>query len=228
MVSTPLMALTIPVADAAALLLPLLIACDIFAVRHYWNRSDRRSVGLLLAGALPGVAVGAFFFAYFSENERALQVGMGVLALVFVLFQVVRALVLGLLEKRRPAAAAGVLMGALSGFASTLAHAGGPPVTMYLLPQKLPRDRYVGTAVMFFATLNLVKLVPYHSLGLLKVGNLLIVLVLAPLSYAGVRLGIFLNARFTDLWFNRVVYGVLFLTGLQLVLGKSLLRALLT
>ena len=31
------------------------------------------------------------------------------------------------------------------------------------------------------------------------------------------------NRRFTDLWFNRVVYIILFLTGVQLVLGRNLL-----
>ena len=61
-VATPLMALTIPVADAAAILLPLLIACDVFAVTHYWGRFDRRSIKLMLPGAVVGIAVGAFFF----------------------------------------------------------------------------------------------------------------------------------------------------------------------
>ena len=227
MVATPLMALTISVAEAAALLLPLLIICDFFAVRHYWKCFERRCVLLLLVGGIVGIGVGWFFFAYFRDNQRVLQVGIGTLALVFVLFQVVRALVLGVLEKRRPPAVEGVLMGALSGFASTLAHAGGPPVSIYLLPQKLPRDLFVGTAVIFFATINLIKLIPYYSLGLLKVGNLVIILMLAPLGYVGIKLGIYLNARFTDQWFNRVMYGVLFLVGVQLVLGKSLLGMLL-
>ncbi len=46
--STPLMALTIPVADAAALMLPLLIVCDVFAVNHYRSNFHARSVKLLL------------------------------------------------------------------------------------------------------------------------------------------------------------------------------------
>ena len=36
---------------------------------------------------------------------------------------------------------------------------------------------------------------------------------------------VFLNRRFTKLWFDRTVYALLFLTGVQLVLGKSLLTA---
>jgi len=225
-IATPLMALTISVADAAALMLPLLIACDIFAVNHYRTRFDRRSIKLLLPGAVLGIGTGAFFFGYFSDNERILQTGLGILSILFVLFQATRTLIMGALEKRHPRAGEGVLMGAAAGFTSTLAHAGGPPVSIYLLPQKLPREQFVGTTVIFFAAINLIKLVPYYNLGLLRPGNLMTTLLLAPLSYAGVRLGIFLNGRFSDAWFNRAVYVILFLTGLQLVLGRNLLDIL--
>jgi len=225
-IATPLMALTIPVADAAALMLPLLIACDVFAVNHYRTCFDRRSIKLLLPGAVLGIGTGAFFFGYFSGNERILQIGLGVLSLLFVLFQAARALIMGALEKHQPRAGAGVLMGAAAGFTSTLAHAGGPPVSIYLLPQRLPRELFVGTTVIFFASINLIKLFPYYTLGLLKTGNLMTTLLLSPLSYVGVKLGIYLNGRFPEVWFNRLVYTILFLTGLQLALGQNLLGML--
>lgn len=222
-VATPLMALTIPVTDAAAILLPLLMVCDFFSVRHYRSQFDRRSVVLLLPGAALGIAVGVFFFGYFKGNERVLQVGIGVLALGFVLFQAGKAALLGALEKRRPPGWVGALMGTVAGFTSTLAHAGGPPVTVYLLPQGLPRQLFVGTTVILFAAINLMKLGPYYWLDLFHVGNLKAIALLSPLAYVGVALGIWLNRHFTDLWFNRIVYGILFVSGVQLVLGRSLL-----
>ena len=223
MVATPLLALTVPVTTAAALMLPILMACDVFAVRRYQRCFDRRSFKLLLPGAFIGVGTGAFFFDHFHDAQRILQVGMGILALAFVLFQTMHVLLLNVLEKRRPSAVKGVFMGALSGFTSTLAHAGGPPVNIFLLAQKLPRDLFVGTTVIFFACLNVIKLVPYCGLGLLRMDILVTAVVLSPLCYVGVRLGIYLNRRFTKLWFDRTVYALLFLTGLQLILGKSLL-----
>jgi hypothetical protein len=54
-------------------------------------------------------------------------------------------------------------------------------------------------------------------LGLLKVGNLVTIALLAPLCYVGVLLGVYLNRHFSEKWFNRLVYGILFLSGLQLV-----------
>jgi uncharacterized membrane protein YfcA len=117
-----------------------------------------------------------------------------------------------------------VTLGGAAGFTSTLAHAGGPPATMYLLPQQLPRGIFVGTNLVFFFLLNLMKLVPYALLGLLQLGNLTTILILAPLAYVGVRLGVVLNKRFSDVWFNRVIYVLLFITGLELVSGTSLIN----
>ena len=222
MLATPLIALTIPVADAAALLLPLLILADILSLPHYHNEFDRTSLQVLLPSAVVGIALGGLFFGLFSQNERVLEIGIGILALAFVAFQTGQALIFGALEGRRFARPTGWLLGTLGGFTSTLAHAGGPPVVIYLLPQKLPRNIFVGTTVIIFMVINLVKLVPYSMLGLLRVGNLLTILILAPLVYVGVRLGIYLNLHFTDKWFNVVIYSFLILAGVQLILGRNI------
>ncbi|MGW8192689.1 MAG: sulfite exporter TauE/SafE family protein [Desulforhopalus sp.] len=224
LLAIPLLSMVIPVIDAAALLLPLLIVCDIFSVLHYRKRCDQRNLRILLPGAIAGIAVGAFCFSFFQGNQQILKTGIGILAVTFVVHQWLRNKGYGVKKNHMPTAREGVFWGCISGFTSTLAHAGGPPVMVYLLPQRLPRDLFVGTTVIFFATMNAIKLIPYHYLGLLKVGNLVTVLILSPLIYLGVLLGIYLNKRFNDLWFNRVIYTLLFLTGTQLIIGKSLLR----
>jgi uncharacterized membrane protein YfcA len=223
-IATPLMALTISVTDAAAILLPILIVADLFSLRHYWNVYDRRSLTLMVPGAIVGIALGAFFFGYFSDNERTLKVILGIISLLFVAYQVTRSLLLGALLKSKPSALAGVLLGGAAGFTSTLAHAGGPPATIYLLPQQLPRQLFVGTNVIFFFILNLVKLVPYGALGLLRVGNVSTILLLAPLTFLGVQLGVWLNRHFSDRWFTYIIYAMLLLTGLELVSGRSVIH----
>ncbi len=224
--ATPIIALTISAAEAAALLLPLLLVADAFAVRQYAHRFDKTNLIHLLPGALAGIVLGWFFFGYFSDNERILKLGIGILALGFVLFQLFRAILLGSISRRPPNTGQGVFWGAVAGFTSTLAHVGGPPVVMHLLPQKLPRDIFVGTTVIFFTTINLVKLIPYSQLGLLRVGNLSVILILAPLAYIGVKIGVMLNRKFTDLWFNRVIYFVLTITAIQLIAGQNILHLL--
>jgi uncharacterized protein len=222
-IATPLLALTIPVAEAAALLLPLLILIDLLSIRYYWGRTHRHSLNILLPFALVGVGVGALLFSTFSDNERLLKMGIGLLSVGFVAWRAGQNMVLGALAERPLSDNTGRMLGILAGFTSTLAHAGGPPVTIYMLPQRLPRDLFVGTTVLFFTVVNLVKLVPYGALGLLQVGNLLTILILSPLCYLGVRLGLYLNRRFTDIWFNRVIYTLLLLTGIELILGQSVI-----
>lgn len=221
-ISTPLMALTIPVIEAAALLLPLLIVIDLLTTRYYYRSYDRTSLWILLPGAILGISLGTIFFGVFKDNERALEVGIGVLSIIFLVYQASRTLIYGALEGHRPPKAAGVLLGITAGFTSTLAHAGGPPATIYLLPQKLARQLFVGTTVIFFMVVNLLKLIPYSYLGLLRVGNLTTILILIPIGYLGIRLGLYLNANFTDKWFNRFIYALLLLTSLQLISGQDL------
>jgi uncharacterized membrane protein YfcA len=223
-VATPLIALTISVADAAALLLPILIIIDLLSIRHYRGVYDKPSLKLLLPSAILGIFLGALVFNASRDNEELLRRALGLLAVLFVIYQVGRSALMGVLEGHRPGQAVGIFLGVLSGFGSTLAHAGGPPATMYLLPQKLPRRIFAGTAVWFFFVVHLIKLIPYGALGLLRVGNLVTVLLLTPVAFIGVWLGIKLNRNFDEQWFNRVIYLFLFLTGLQLLTGGALMR----
>ena len=67
-VATPLVALTISAADAAALLLPLLIVADMLAVGQYRNCFDRGNLSVLIPGSVIGIILGWCFFGYFLDN----------------------------------------------------------------------------------------------------------------------------------------------------------------
>jgi len=56
LIGTPLLVLTIPVADAAALLFHLLIVADMFSISHYWKIFDRRLIRLMIPAATIGSA----------------------------------------------------------------------------------------------------------------------------------------------------------------------------
>jgi uncharacterized protein len=218
-VAAPLIALTIPVPDVAGLLLPILLFADALSVRHYYRFYDATSLRVLLPGGVIGIGLGALVFTYLSHHVRLLRVGVGVMALLFVLFQISRARWAGVWQSQRPATILGAVLGGLAGFGSTVIHAGGPFALFYLLPQQLPREQFVGSMVLFFAALNLLKLIPYTYLGLVRTGDLLTILLLLPLTFASVRLGIYLNQRFDNTWFTQAIYGLLLVTGLQLILG---------
>ncbi|MCA9885566.1 MAG: sulfite exporter TauE/SafE family protein [Anaerolineae bacterium] len=222
-IATPLMSLTIPVADAAAILLPLLLIIDVFSLWHYHKDWDRPTIRATLPGAIVGIVIGGLFFSVMADHEQLLKVAIGVIAIAFVIWQLGKNVVFKLPTESIPTWT-GWPLGILAGFGSTLAHVGGPPFVIYLLPQNLPQRIFVGTSVVFFFVVNLTKLIPYALLGLLTVGNLSIVVVLIPVAYLGVVLGIWLNKRFSPIWFNRLVYILLILTAFQLLIGDSFLR----
>jgi uncharacterized protein len=215
--ATPLVSLTVGVTQAAAILLPLLIVTDILALFYYRRDFDHKSVRVLIPGALLGILAGALFFRSLMGKDNLLCLGMGILSLLFVLFQLARGYILGKESTRHPGTVEGTVMGAVTGFTSTISHSGGPPLAIYLLPQRFPKHIYVGTTAVVFASINALKLIPYSILGLLKPGNLPAIALLVPFCFAGVRMGVWLNRRFNETWFMRLVYTVLFLSGLQLI-----------
>jgi uncharacterized membrane protein YfcA len=218
-VAVPLMSIFIAPAEAAGIMLPILCAMDLFGVHAYRGRWSRAHLKALLPGALVGIAAGAIAFGTLPVN--AIRLIVGAIAITFALNQwlaVTERIAARLAAGRaKPGRIAGAFWGALSGFTSTLAHAGGPPFAVYLLPQKLDKTLFVGTSVIFFFIVNYLKLVPYHFLGQLNVGNLAAALVFAPLAPLGIWLGVWLHRRVSERAFYNISYSLLMATGMKLV-----------
>jgi uncharacterized protein len=116
-----------------------------------------------------------------------------------------------------PSRALGRLLAVASGFSSFVAHAGSPPINAYVLPLRLAPASYAATMAVFFAALNLSKVLPYAWLGLADLRNLGTALLLMPLAPLGVWLGIRLTRRIAAHWFYRLAYAGMFLTGSKLL-----------
>jgi uncharacterized membrane protein YfcA len=210
--AVPLMALVMPPTQAAAILLPILVLMDVLVVKTYWGLFDRRALYLLIPGAVAGVALG--YITAGAMNEHYMRILVGVLSLVFGLQSLV-----GLqgFTGRAHHGGSGSFFGALAGFTSFSIHAGGPPFTMYLSPKQLSPVLFAGTAGLFFAAVNAMKLVPYYALGQFDTDNLSCSLVLAPLAPLGVKVGHHLVRRSTPSFYYTVVNVALVLVGAKLL-----------
>ena len=210
--ATPLMALTVPIPQAAAIMLPILIVMDVVGLWAYRGVFSRENLRLILVGGLLGVALGALTFRYLSDAW--IRVIIGAMSIGFVVQRyVVRARV----RPTVPSAAQGFFWSTFSGLTSTIAHAGGPPLSMYLLPQRLDKAVLVGTTVVFFAVINAVKLIPYAWLELFDARNLTTSIALAPLAPIGIWVGFSLMRRVPEELFYRICYGLLLVVGLRLL-----------
>lgn len=215
MLTTPLCVLAFPPRDALGMLLPLLCAGDAFSMYYYWGKWATRSLWLLLPGAVVGVVLGAQWVGRFSARE--LNVAIGLIAVAFVLYQVTRDFVLRLEQNFKPTPPLGLLFGLAAGITSTFAHGAGPVVSMFLLPQRLPKEIYVGTTVLVFTWINWIKVPFFITNGVITVHTLHQSLYYLPLVPLGVWIGVRLNRRFSESAFNRIVLATLLLTGLQLI-----------
>lgn len=210
--AVPLMALVMPPTQAAAILLPILVVMDALVVKTYWGVFDGRALKYLLPGAMLGVLVG--YLLADGMNDDYMRILIGLLSLVFGV-QSFFGLYLG--GSREHTVGRGSVYGALAGFASFSIHAGGPPLTMYLMQKQMAPLLYAGTAGIFFAAVNTVKLVPYYALGQFTSANLLYSLVLVPLAPLGVKIGHYLVQRSEPVFYYRVISVFLVILGARLL-----------
>lgn len=212
LVAVPLMSLTTEPLRAAAILLPLLMLMDVTALRPYWGLWDWRSLWTTAPGTVLGTAIGVATYDLLSPD--GLRVMVGAIALVY-------ALRWWLARDAGPARAAGLARGTvwstLAGFTSFSVHAGGPPLHVYLLSQRLDKTAFQATTVAFFFGVNWLKLGPYAWLGQLDGSNLATSLLLAPLAPVGIYLGARLHRSMDETIFFRIIYGSLVVLGAKLI-----------
>jgi len=188
---------------------------DLFGAYAYRGLASAPHLRALLPGALIGIALGGFAFGALPVN--AVRLLLGLIAIAFALNKWFSLAERFVAQHQRPGRAAGAFWGAVSGFTSKLAHAGGPPFAVYILAQPIDRTVLVATSVIFFLVVNYVKLIPYAMLGQLNASNMTAALVFAPLAPLGIWLGVYLHRRISDRVFFQVNYGLLFATGLKLL-----------
>jgi uncharacterized membrane protein YfcA len=211
----PLMSLVMHPLQAAAILLPTTVAQDVLTIWTYRRNWSASNLKVLVPSMSIGVAAGWWLAASFSAAHVRLLVG--VIAALFVLRHW-----LGPRFERwtpRPSTATGVVFGALGGFTTLLANAGGPAWQMHLLPQGLDKLTYVGTVTMLFGISNVFKVPAFGSLGLLTWENIAVGLMLVPLAVGTNYLGIWLVRRTPTETFFRIAYVLMLVIAVELIRG---------
>ncbi len=213
-VGIPLLSLVTDPISAAIIVAPLVAFMDLFAVRAFppstWSMPD---LGWLSGGLLIGLALGWAFFAIVDPRIVILMIAVVTLAFTVRWF---------LKDRLAPPPPHGVLparavsLATLSGFTTFIAHAGGPPVAMYLLGRRLDKAVLAGTTIAVFMLGNFVKLVPFVSLGLDRPHTLAAAVALSPIVPFGVWAGKALHDRMDQQRLYFWCYVLLLVTGLKL------------
>jgi uncharacterized membrane protein YfcA len=202
---------------ALGLMLPLLVAGDLIAVWQYRRLFAPQVVKRLLPATALGVVLGSLLLWWFHSQPPRLvgsliriEIGLECIFLVMLhWWRTIRGEREALL--REPLRSS--LAGSFAGVSSTLAHAAGPIVAVYLLPLRLDRRVFVGTNAVYFFLLNTAKLPAYWASGQFARAEPAFAARFLPLVLAGAAFGLWLNRRMSDRAFSRIVYALTFALG---------------
>ncbi len=214
MLVTPLLSLAMPVPEAVAMALPLLLLGDFFALRLYWKQWSPTHIRLLLPFSAVGVVAGIAVLA--SLPDGTLRIILAVFSLAAVTYKFASDRIKSLTYQHHNWHA--YLAGGASGFSSAVANAGAPPFTTYMLLQKVSPVEFIGTTTLFFITVNLIKLPTMIAAGFMHASDFGGTLLGIPLVLAGAWLG----RRFIEVVQPRVFEGIM---SAMLVLAAVMLVA---
>ena len=210
--AVPLMALSVTVPQAAAVLMPVLLLVDVLGLAAFRREFDRKLLKFLIPLGLVGTVLGALLFKVLDTHIVA-----GIVGGCTLLFLAQRLLFPPRADSQPPPKWVGVLLTVTSGFTSFVAHAGGPPLNAYVIPMRLAPLMFSATMAMFYFAINLSKWIPYAWLGLLDARNMATSVLLLPVAASGVWIGVRIARRINPSLFYRLIYIGMFLTGSKLL-----------
>ncbi len=228
-VCVPLVASVSNGATAVAVMLPLMMICDVACALLYRRHCVWPLVWRLLGGFVIGVGVATALMIFVPGQQAWLKKVIGGIAIAFALCYF-----LFLRDKRKIQDVVpqgvwfGIAMGVMAGICSTLAAAAGPPIQMYMLSQSRTQEarEHVGTITMYALIGNWLKVPTYLASGALNYQTLQITWPLVFALPVGLVIGVLIFRLFrmgehkgrTRL-FNDIMNGLLFPIGIFLLVG---------
>jgi hypothetical protein len=212
-IGIPLLALAMDPITAGSLLAPLFVAMDLYALRYWkpstWSKPD---LAVLTPGLVVGIALG--FLVLEHLDRHAVEIAMAAITLAFAGLWWRGG---GVVTTRPRSRSKALLAGTASGVTTMVAHSGGPPLAMYLLPLGLPKQVYAGTTSLFFTVGNLLKAGPWLLIGHPSPSLWLLMATCLPVALLGVWLGWRLHQRLDQAQLYRACYILLVATALKLL-----------
>ena len=111
----------------------------------------------------------------------------------------------------------GGICSTVAGFTSFSVHAGGTPTSIYLLPLRMKKEIYVGTRIIFFTFVNLIKLPLYINLSMMNFETFKQSLILFPVALIGILIGYQLLRIIEEKLFYNILYALIFITSSKLI-----------
>lgn len=207
----PLLSMIMPSLQAAAILLPILILMDAISVWIWRGKWDIKIIYALLPMGIFGIVTGWYFSTQISDS--GFRIMLGIISIFYVLKEWFWRPNSTFFSNQLSAR----FWGFMAGLSSYVAHAGGPPFQIHVLPLRLNPSVYSATAALFFATLNLIKLIPYAQIGQFNHENLSLSLSMMPVAIVFTLLGAKLVRNVNPASYYPILNAILMIVGIYLV-----------
>ena len=148
--AVPIMALAVTVPRAAAILMPVLLVMDVLGMAAFRKDFDLRLLRFLLPFGLLGTVIGTVLFRLLDTHVVA-----GIVGGFTLLFLAQRLFFPPHADAPPPPRWLGAVLTTMSGFTSFIAHAGGPPISAYVIPLRLSPIKFTATMAFYFFFINL-------------------------------------------------------------------------
>ncbi len=230
--SLPLMMLVMPVDKVAATLLPLLILLDMNAIYHHRHNKNWTVIRQIYLPSLIGILLGALVWWRIGHAGVETYGGyikrfVGVMAVFLAVYILAKEISLAWVRGKKAGPGVGLLAGVFAGFSSTIAHAAGPIVSLFVFSQDMGKTWFVGTVAWTFTLINLTKLPVYIAVELIDWSVLKFDAFLIPLIPIGSYIGKWMHYRVSETIFNRIIMVLTLLAGVQLVFNVNLVKSAL-
>jgi uncharacterized membrane protein YfcA len=197
--------------DVVVMLLLVNLPAELWVVGSSWRRIEWRGVGMIFAGIVVGIPLGALFLKL-GEPTFLLTLLGGVLVMAGSAFlgtpkQAGRAL------PRWLAPPTGLISGLLTGLFGT----GGPPLIFYYQLRGVDKTVFRGNLMALFLLMTVIRVPSYGALGLITGPRVVSAAAVLPAVLLGAFVGNSIHLRLDEASFRRVVSVALVLIGIVLL-----------
>ncbi len=205
MIAVPTLAIIFGGKNSTGIMLPILIMADIFGAGYYRKEAQWNHLVKLLPPAFIGVIIGSYVGDQIPDETFRLIMGIIIFLSIIIL--------IGLEIAKAKWVGQGIgfilFIGIMLGFTTMVGNLAGSIMTLYLLANQMPKNRFIGTVAWFFISINLFK-VPFHVFWweTISLNSFLLDLCLLPVVALGAFLGIKIVKKMNENVFRYFVIGM--------------------
>ncbi len=201
------------VKDAVVLLLLVNLPAELMVVKKSWRDIQWRPISALSIGIALGIVLGAYMLRE-TDPQLILTILGYFLVLVGILF-------LRLPDGGRihPPTWAAPPVGLLSGWLTGMLGTGGPPLIIWYHLSAGNKAVFRANLMTIFLLMTFIRVPSYALGGLIAVKHLWSTAAVLPAVFFGVWLGNRMHIKISEIWFRRLVSGLLVVLGLMQLLA---------